>query len=556
MSRSFDEDYFQGTEMSIGEHLEELRKALVSALLAVAIGTLVGLYFCEWVVALIKSPLEASLQEYYSNVAGLRAEGQLRQLRELGLPAPDPMMAALMAEAEGRMPQLVEFSAEQIFEAFAELTEVENLSGLQMPPIRLIAPDDVADLSIFAKRIRVAASNKSPSPGRRLWAMLAKVGSPLQADEDLPANSAKSKDLQQTQDQQAQDQQTQDQQAQDQQAQQNPGGDSSADKPERKSQEGELVISTKAQQLLILAAEGEKLNAEQLRQLFSDINEALRHRDFYQQEAFQSVVSTDKSWLSIFGSKPSRLEQALSGLDQLKETERGRLHLYLLARAFPNVILPNTTQSGTFRLVQWMPVGSDPRTRVQTLSATEPFFIYLQAAILFGLVISSPISFYFLWEFVAAGLYPHEKRYVHVFLPFSVLLFLFGAAIAFFVVFQFVLAFLLSFNLLIGTDPNIRMSEWLGFALLLPVGFGVAFQLPLLMLFLERIGIFTIDNYWDKWKLAVMAICVISALLTPADPMSMVILAGSLTPLYLLGIKLCEWWPRSANPFPEPVEVV
>ena len=62
--------------------------------------------------------------------------------------------------------------------------------------------------------------------------------------------------------------------------------------------------------------------------------------------------------------------------------------------------------------------------------------------------------FYFIWQFVAAGLYPHEQKYVHVFLPFSIGLFLAGAALAFFVVFRFVLAFLLSFYDWMGIDPD------------------------------------------------------------------------------------------------------
>ena len=69
-----------------------------------------------------------------------------------------------------------------------------------------------------------------------------------------------------------------------------------------------------------------------------------------------------------------------------------------------------------------------------------------------GAILSSPFVFYFLWSFVAAGLYPHEKHYVHLFLPFSVGLFLLGAVLAFFFVFTPVLKFLLQLQPTISTS--------------------------------------------------------------------------------------------------------
>jgi sec-independent protein translocase protein TatC len=156
--------------------------------------------------------------------------------------------------------------------------------------------------------------------------------------------------------------------------------------------------------------------------------------------------------------------------------------------------------------------------------------------------------FYQIWSFVAAGLYRHEKRYVHMFLPFSILLFLTGASMAFFLVFEPVLRFLFSFNSMLGIDPDPRISEWLGFVLLLPLGFGVSFQLPLVMLFLERIGIFDVHMYLSSWRIAILAIFVLAMLLTPSgDPYSMLLMALPLTVLYFGGIMLCRFLPRQRD---------
>jgi len=194
------------------------------------------------------------------------------------------------------------------------------------------------------------------------------------------------------------------------------------------------------------------------------------------------------------------------------------------------------------------------RGDVQSLSAQEPFIIWVKAGFFTGLLLASPYIFWQLWSFVAAGLYSHEKYYVYMFLPISLFLFWAGAAMAFFFVFKFVLRFLFTFNraLDIQTDP--RISEWIGFVLFLPLGFGIAFQLPLVMFFLNRIGIFSIRAYMEKWRIAILVIFVLSMFLTPADPMSMLLMAIPLTGLYFLGVAMAKWMPRGRNPFTEVYE--
>ncbi len=192
-----------------------------------------------------------------------------------------------------------------------------------------------------------------------------------------------------------------------------------------------------------------------------------------------------------------------------------------------------------------------PNTDVQSLSAQEPFMIWVKAGFVTGMLLASPYIFWQIWSFVAAGLYPHERKYMYVFLPISLVLFWSGCALAFFVVFRYVLNFLFQFNraLEIQTDP--RISEWIGFVLILPLGFGIAFQLPLVMFFLNRIGIFSLKAYIEKWRIAVLVIFVISMFLTPADPMSMILMAMPLCLLYFLGIAMAKWMPRGRNPFTE-----
>ena len=193
-------------------------------------------------------------------------------------------------------------------------------------------------------------------------------------------------------------------------------------------------------------------------------------------------------------------------------------------------------------ILLWQPLSRDSRVSITTLSAQEAFGIYVKAATLVGVVLSSPWIFYQLWTFVAAGLYRHERKWVWTFLPISVVLFLAGVFIAFFFVFDFVLDYLLQFNAWLGLDPDPRISEWLSFVLIMPIGFGLGFQLPLVMLFLERIGVFDVEAYTSQWRMAVLVIVVASAVLTPADPYSMLFLAAPLCLLYFGGVALCRWF--------------
>jgi sec-independent protein translocase protein TatC len=199
----------------------------------------------------------------------------------------------------------------------------------------------------------------------------------------------------------------------------------------------------------------------------------------------------------------------------------------------------------------------DRRLEPISLGQTEGFSTYIKASLIFGAVISAPWVFYQLWSFVASGLYRHERYYVRVYLPFSVLLFLAGASLAFCFVFQPVLRFLLNFNGMLGINPNPRITDWLNFVLLVPLCFGISFQLPLVMLFLERIGVFTVKAYFSKWRIAVLAIALLSAMLAPSpDPWSMSLLAVPLTFLYFGGIYLCKYMPRRRSTFETPVDEV
>lgn len=205
---------------------------------------------------------------------------------------------------------------------------------------------------------------------------------------------------------------------------------------------------------------------------------------------------------------------------------------------------PELNPDKMLRLKVYQPLDEDPRLRVIGLGVEEPFMVYIKTSLVAGLVFASPFIFYYMWQFVAAGLYSRERNYVYTYLPMSISLFAAGAALAFFVAFEFMLKFLFWFFEITGVDPDPRLSYWVTVVLLMPLGFGISFQLPLVMLAIERMGIISIESYVKKWRIAVLVICTISVFLTPADLGSMVVMATPLVGLYFGGIMLCKYMPR------------
>jgi sec-independent protein translocase protein TatC len=218
-------------------------------------------------------------------------------------------------------------------------------------------------------------------------------------------------------------------------------------------------------------------------------------------------------------------------------------------------VVPEFDPLATWEVIR--PIESIIRPReLSAMSAQESFLIYIKVSLIAGLVIASPWVFWQIWSFIAAGLYPSEKRFVHVYLPVSVTLFIVGVVLCQFVVMPRTVAALLYFNDFIGITPDLRLSEWLTVAILMPAVFGVSFQTPLVMLFLERIGLLTVDSFKRKRKIAVFVLAVFAMIVTPTpDALTMSFLWIPMCLLYELGIWLCYFSPSRRNRNLEDLEV-
>ncbi len=192
---------------------------------------------------------------------------------------------------------------------------------------------------------------------------------------------------------------------------------------------------------------------------------------------------------------------------------------------------------------------TDRMNKPVSLNVQEAFMSYMKVSVIAGFVISSPWVFGQIWLFVASGLYRHERKLVYIYGGLSLLLFMVGAVFCFTLVFPHVLKFLLDFNRRLDIQPQIRLSEWLSFAVLLPVMFGLSFQLPLVMKFIHAINVVSVKTFQEKRRIAIFVIAFISVVATPTgDPMSMLLMMFPLMLLYEVGILLCRY-TESKNPF-------
>ncbi|MEC9389086.1 MAG: twin-arginine translocase subunit TatC [Myxococcota bacterium] len=182
-----------------------------------------------------------------------------------------------------------------------------------------------------------------------------------------------------------------------------------------------------------------------------------------------------------------------------------------------------------------------------TMAITEPlegFITYLKVAALAGIGLASPFIFYQIWAFIAPGLYPSEKRTVLPLVFASTALFLGGASFGYFVIFDFAFPFFLDVTETLGDDIEavLSINAYLGLATKLLIAFGVSFQLPIGIYFLARVGLVDHTDLFQSFRYAVVAMFVVSAIITPPDILSQCLMAGPLVILYGVGIVLAYFF--------------
>ena len=182
----------------------------------------------------------------------------------------------------------------------------------------------------------------------------------------------------------------------------------------------------------------------------------------------------------------------------------------------------------------------------------DPFYVRVKVAVIVGVILSSPVWLYQVWSFIAPGLYKREKRWGYIFITTAVPLFLLGITLAYFSLGR-------SMHYLLGLTPDgvanlIYVDQYMSFVMAMMLAFGLAFEVPLLIVMLNLAGILTHERF-RKWRrMLIFGVFIVAGMANPSpDPITMLILGGACVALVEVA-EFIVWYHdrRHARLHPDP----
>ncbi len=190
-------------------------------------------------------------------------------------------------------------------------------------------------------------------------------------------------------------------------------------------------------------------------------------------------------------------------------------------------------------------IGAEDVVRhLQTIKPAEGFLVYIKVSLFFGLLATSPWVFWHIWSFVSSGLFKHEKRFIYVVVPASSILFITGSLFFMVIIAPLAMSFFMRINEGLSVASNWTIQSYIDLVLGLTLVFGTAFQLPIAIIFAERMGLVSVEALCKGRRFVILGLVIVAAMATPPDVVSQLALA---LPLYILfegSILICKFLRR------------
>ncbi|MBX7144987.1 MAG: twin-arginine translocase subunit TatC [Oligoflexia bacterium] len=231
--------------------------------------------------------------------------------------------------------------------------------------------------------------------------------------------------------------------------------------------------------------------------------------------------------------------------EHLAELRSCLLHIALAVLVTAIIAYYFSTQ--VFQILSAPYFAAFPNAPLVGTGPAEAFMIKLKVALAVGIFASSPIVFFEIWRFIAPGLYEHEKKMVLPFVVSATSLFLLGAWFCYAGVIPVAFDFFHQEYQSVGLTPNIKISEHLAMVLQGMLAFGLVFELPVLAYFGGRFGILTKAGLISSVRYAIVVIFIVSAILTPPDVLSQLLMAIPLCLLYAISIWVVAFAERKRS---------
>lgn len=260
-----------------------------------------------------------------------------------------------------------------------------------------------------------------------------------------------------------------------------------------------------------------------------------------------STIQEDESVRYVFDRStkigPSVIAEGTSVLARARRDPAGEIGLYTEEAIFVgNSIIPKGVKLPAVLTAEGDP-GTSGEEKLIVTTAVEPFTLYVTVSMYAAIVISVPFLLFQIWGFISPALYKHERAYVTPFILLSTISFVIGTAFAYYILFPPAVGYLLG----LGEDFRLllRASDYLDFITLIMLAMGIIFQMPAVTYVLSRIGLVSAGLLIKSWKIALIIILIVAAVVSPtADIPNMMLFAAPMMALYVVSIGIAWFFGR------------